>query len=372
MYACRTIEVHFYRSMAHLYIFSMSISTFSIRGYIVATLTVPISQRSDPRSKHCWKVATGGPVQWHDGTITSYTLPRCLNNKRLAYFGLMKKHCQEAFLFAKVSKDIHTYMCAASSLFLSLSLCTGYMFSYDIFVTFELSKVCISDFEYYSCHSLSLSPIDPNLGFWSTHLPWLDADLYARRAKAELERVFKAWRWRIWSWMHAICRKVFPSSFLERYFTLPQPCSAFGPHEKTWCSLENQSCQMHRRTGSGTPRAVGCSVSWIPFSSVLSVSVIRKVLRASWQWIFNVKMLAISKFKKSRGLLCFYVFPFHAKEPFRTASRRHRRTSIAGGSKEETLNANRIPGTAGSARISVRLWEGFDRELQWLVYVHPS
>lgn len=30
MYACRTIEVHFYRSMAHLYIFSMSISTFSI------------------------------------------------------------------------------------------------------------------------------------------------------------------------------------------------------------------------------------------------------------------------------------------------------------------------------------------------------
>lgn len=158
------------------------------------------------------------------------------------------------------------------------------------------------------------------------------------------------------AWMHAICRKVFPFIFPGFFFHLPQPWAMLlriGPHETTWCSLENQSCQMHRRTGSGTPRAVGCCVCWI---LVLSVSVIRKVLRASWQWIFSVKVLAVSKFKNFQGgLFAFYFVPFHAKNPFSTASRRHRNTSIAGGSEEETLNPNRIPGTAGSARISVRL-----------------
>ena len=71
----------------------------------------------------------------------------------------------------------------------------------------------------------------------------------------------------------------------------------------------------------------------------------------------NLQCESVGHFSSSKnpGVFLLLRLSFHAKNPFRTASRRHRNTSIAGGSKEETLNANRIPGTAEWARISVRL-----------------
>ena len=58
--------------------------------------------------------------------------------------------------------------------------------------------------------------------------------------------------------------------------------------------------------------------------------------------------------QKNFRVFLLLILSFHAKTPFRTAFLQHL-TSIAGGSKEKTLNANRIPGTAGSARISVTI-----------------
>lgn len=155
----------------------------------------------------------------------------------------------------------------------------------------------------------------------------------------------------------AICRKVFTFIFPGKIFFI---CHSHGP-----CS----SALAHTKKPGAVSKikAARCTEGLVAERRVLLDVVFAGFLFWVWVWFGKScghhgnessmwKCWPFFKFKKSRGgLFAFYFVPFHAKEPFRTASRRHRNTSIAGGSKEETLNANRIPGTAGSARISVRL-----------------
>ena len=151
-------------------------------------------------------------------------------------------------------------------------------------------------------------------------------------------------------------------------------CHSHAPHlahtKKTWCSLENQSCQMHRRTGSGTPRAVGCSVCWI---LVLSVSLIRKVLRASWQWIFNVKVLAIFQVQEIPGVFLLLLRYFHARNPFQNcipATPKHLNCR-----RKQRRNSQRQSNTRHSwiSEDQCKTFiEGFDRELQWLFGCIPA
>ena len=280
---------------------------------------------------------------------------------------------QQAFLFAKVSKDIHTSMCAASSLSLSLSLLDICILSYDIFVTFVFVK-CVYLWFWILLMSLSLALSDRSK-------PWFLIDTIALFGCRFVTPGVPKQSWsvssrladgNIWSWMFLpFAEKCSLSYFLDVFFSFATAMLRFGPHEKTWCSLENQSCQMHRRTGSGTPRAVGCSVCWI---LVLSVSVIRKVLRASWQWIFKVKVLAIFQVQEIPGgvFLLFTSF-LPCKKSFQhciLATPKHLNCR-----RKQRRNSQRQSNTRHSwiSEDQCKTFiEGFDRELQWLFGCIPA
>lgn len=177
MYACRTIEVHFYRSMAHLYIFSMSISTFSIWNiniyiYIdstfgVASLPLSLCQShsvqilapstvgrlrqagrcSDKKGQFqvtlcqdVWIKYLKGKRHWlilH--WWKSIAIRTMLQDIHFDYYSI------SIFVCKSVQRHIYTHTCARPPLCLSLSLSTRYMYIVIwYFCNFCFCQMCVS------------------------------------------------------------------------------------------------------------------------------------------------------------------------------------------------------------------------------------